>query len=95
MRTYWVDVRWEVVKINKQVNAVVSKRLHATIVVGSWVDVVNTDGVGTELLHKSGIELALLGVHQWIIRDELVSNAYETRLAAAQLRNRDGSHPYP
>lgn len=95
MRTYWVDVRWKVVKINKQVNAVVSKCLHATIVVGSWVDMVNTDGVGTELLHKSGIELALLSVHQWIIRDKLVSNAYETRLVAAQLKKQDGKHPYP
>ena len=95
MRTYWIDVRWEVIKINEQVNAVVRKRLHAAIVVGGWIDVVNTDGVCTKLLHESGIELALLGVHQRIIRDELVSNAYEIMLAAAQLRKRNGRHPYP
>jgi len=40
------------------------------------IDVVDSDGVGTKLLHKVGIELALCGVDERIVLNQLIRNAY-------------------
>lgn len=43
--------------------------------VGRRVDMVDTNGIGTKLLHQARVSLALLRVDQRISRYQLVSNA--------------------
>lgn len=73
--TYGKDVSREGVHINHGIDPSVSKSLHATIVVGRRVDVVDTNGIGTQLLHQARVSLALLSVDQRISRYQLVRNA--------------------
>jgi hypothetical protein len=40
------------------------------------IHMIHTDRVGTKLLHESGIELALGGIYEGIIFDELVGDTY-------------------
>ena len=40
------------------------------------IDVVNADCISAQLGHANKIALALCGVNQGILRDELISNAY-------------------
>lgn len=44
--------------------------------VGSGIYVINPDGVGAESLHERSVKLALHVVHQRVVLDELVCDAW-------------------
>jgi hypothetical protein len=64
----------ESVQVEPDVDTSVGEGLHAGVVVGFWVNVVNADGVGAQGLHQVGIEGALGVVDERIIWQELVGN---------------------
>lgn len=71
---YRQDIRVKRIEVNQQVNTGISKCGHATIVVGTCVNMIDPQSVGAKLLHKLDIALALLGVDQRVIRAKLVCN---------------------
>jgi hypothetical protein len=74
--SYKLDIRLEAVHINPNVYVVLSKGVHATRVVRRRVYVVDSNRVGSKLFHEGGVELALRGVRERIVFDQLVGNAY-------------------
>ena len=74
--TYQLDVGLEAIHVHKKVYPCICESLHATGVICGGIDVVDTDGVGTEGLHEGGVCAALLYAHQGVIRDELVRYAW-------------------
>lgn len=64
----------EGIEIEPDVDSCIAESGHAAIVIGSWVDVVDADGVGTDGLHGLGVELTLVGVDERIVRGTLVCN---------------------
>lgn len=73
--TYRVDISCEVVEIHEDVDPVIGKCGHAPVVVGLGVNVVDTDGIGAQCLHRLRIERALCGVHQRVMGNQLIGNA--------------------
>ena len=73
--SYESNVGLEAVQVDEDIDAMRREGIHATRVLSRLVDMVDPDGVGTELVHQCGIALALLGLDKRIIFDELVSNA--------------------
>lgn len=71
---YGKDVSGKGIKVDKSVNPNISKRLHTSIVIGCRINVVDSDGVGSKLLHQGSVSLALLSIDEGIIRTKLISN---------------------
>lgn len=59
--------------------------------VAGGVDVVDTDGVGANVLHKTGVELALGVVDERVVGDELVGDSCITVKKLCQ-SNLDKTH---
>lgn len=74
MSSYRYNVCVEGVEVNQQIDAGISKSVHATVMVGTCIDVIDAQGVCAELLHELDIALALLCVDKRVIRAKLVSN---------------------
>jgi hypothetical protein len=74
LSTYNSDVCFEVVHIDPQVYSGICKGAHATRVICLAIYMVDANGISTELLHKSGIQLALGRVGERVLIDELVGN---------------------
>jgi hypothetical protein len=70
-----LDVRVESVQIKPDVDTGVGKSLHAVVVLGLRINMVNADGVGTESLHQVRVEGALGVVDKWVLWQELVGHA--------------------
>jgi len=58
--TYLRNLCSEGIHINEQVDSSILKSRHASVVVAASVNVVYANGIGAELLHECGIELALV-----------------------------------
>lgn len=71
---YLLNLSFKSVKVDEEVNAGFRESLHTTCVVGSWVDVVNANGVDAQFGHASDVSDALIGVDQRVVRSELVGN---------------------
>lgn len=71
---YGKDISGKGIKVDKSVNSNISKRLHTSIVISRRINVVDSDGVGSKLLHQSSISLALLSIDERVIRTKLISN---------------------
>lgn len=69
-----LNVRIEGVQVEPDVDAGVGEGLHAAIVIGVGIDVVDADGVGAEGLHQIGIAGALVVVDERVIREKLVGD---------------------
>jgi hypothetical protein len=74
LSTYNSDVCFEIVHINPQVYSGICKGVHATRVICPAIYMVDANGISTELLHKSSIQLALGCVDERVLVDELVGN---------------------
>ena len=74
---FHVEVRVEGVQVDPGVDACVGKGCHAAIVISGGIHVVDADGVGSECLHEIGVELALLGIGEWVVLSKLVGNTCE------------------
>ena len=72
-----VDGRVERVQVQEEVDSFIGKCLHASVVIGLWVHVVDADRVGAQLAHESRIALALRDVDQRVFGDELVRDAFQ------------------
>ena len=70
-----LDVRVEGVQVKPDVDAGVGECLHAVVMFGLRINVVNADGVGTKSLHQICVECALGVVDKWVLGQELVGNA--------------------
>jgi len=70
--SYWVDLCGKGVEIDKEIDASIRKCRHARSVIGGWVYMVDTDRIGTELLHERRIKPALVGINERIFGDQLV-----------------------
>ena len=71
---YISNVGLEAVQIYPQVDSNCGKCIHTPRVVLRGVNMVYTNRVRSELLHQCGVELALGGVHEGIIFDELIGD---------------------
>jgi len=78
---YWdsdkLDVRLETVHVDEEIDACLSKCLHASRMVREGINMVDPDGIRSKLLHQSSIKLALVCVDQGIVGNELISNAWK------------------
>jgi len=74
-RIYLVNRRVESFQINKQINSGVLKGGHAPVVVSVRIDVVDTDCVGAQFLHQSGVQFALSGINERVIVGKLVGDS--------------------
>lgn len=72
---YLLDLSVKGVEIDKQVNARIRKRIHAASVVGSGIDMVDSDAVDAQLGHASDVAFALIRVNERVIGDELIGDA--------------------
>ena len=72
--SYVADVGLEAVQIDEAIDPFSCECIHAPLVVGGFVDVVDSDCIRSELLHKVCITLALFGIDKRIVFDELVGN---------------------
>jgi hypothetical protein len=70
-----LDVRVEGVQVEPDVDAGVGEGLHAGIMVGARIDVVDADGVGSEGFHQVGIASALFIVDERVVRQKLIGDA--------------------
>lgn len=77
-----VDGRVERVQVQEEVDALVGEGLHASVVVGLGVHVVDADGVGAQLAHEGRIAFALRDVDEGIFGDELVRDAFQVVLCS-------------
>ena len=79
----WVvrkDVRAESVKVEEQIDASILEGAHTLVMIRCWVDVVDTNGIGSECLHECSIQFALISLGKWVVRSELVRNALDEPL---------------
>ena len=74
--SYVSDVGLEAVQIDKYMDPIGCEGIHTPRVLGRLVDMVDSDGICTELVHQSRITLALFGVDERIIFDELVRDTF-------------------
>lgn len=82
---YISDVRFEAVHINPNVYVVFRERIHAARMVCRSVHMVDSDGIGAQLFHESGIELALGRICERIVFVQLIGNTWrENRLVDGQ-----------
>ena len=72
---YLVDLGVKGVQIHEQVDASLVKCTHTAAMVTGGVHMVYSNGIGSELLHGSGISSALSLVEQWVERDKLISDS--------------------
>lgn len=72
--TYLINSRVKCFQINKQINTGIRKGRHAPVVVSVRIDMVDTDCVGAQFLHQSGVQLALSGINEGVIVGKLVGN---------------------
>jgi hypothetical protein len=77
LRRSLVDLRVERVEIQPDIDAGISKCLHARIVVALGINVVHADRVCANCLHEVGIQGALRRGDERVLGDELVRDAYE------------------
>ena len=70
------DIAAKRIEVEPDVDARVVEGLHALVVVGGRVDVVDADAVGAEGFHEGGVELALGGGERVVV-GELVGDACE------------------
>lgn len=73
--SYLLDLRIERVQVQPNVDASIGKCLHAIVVVGIRVDVVDAYRVGANLLHQRRVELALVIVDERVVGDQLVGDS--------------------
>jgi hypothetical protein len=74
LSTHNSDVCCESVHIDPQVYSGICKGVHATRVLCPAIHMVDANGISTELLHKSSIQLALVCVDERVLVGELVGN---------------------
>lgn len=72
MRTDLLDLSVKSVEINKQVDASICQSFHAAVMIGLGIDMVDANGVGSQLRHEFNVASALLRVDERIIRNELI-----------------------
>lgn len=76
------DICVESVEVQEYVDAGILKCLHAAVVVGRGVNVVDTNGISAQRFHECGIELTLVGVHERVVRQKLVGDTLDKPLIA-------------
>ena len=76
-KPYLFDLCVKIIKIYEEIDAGLGKRTHAAAMITAGIDVIYTDGIGSQLLHRGCITSALSGVKEWIEGDELVGNPTE------------------
>lgn len=64
----------EGVEIHEKIDSSIRKGGHTTFVIAGRVYVIDSDGVGSKVLHLLGIKLALARVDERVIRTGLISN---------------------
>lgn len=69
------DVGVESIKVEPDVDAGVLESLHALVMFGRGIDVVDTDRIGSEGLHEVGIKLALVVVNERVFWEKLVGDS--------------------
>ena len=79
---YLFDLCVKIIKIYEEIDAGLCKRTHAAAMITAGIDVIHTDGIGSQLLHRGCIASALSGVKEWIEGDELVGNPTELLITA-------------
>lgn len=67
-------MRGKGVEVDKEIDASIGKGGHARSVIGGWVYVVDTNRIGTELLHERRIKPALVGIDERILGDQLMDS---------------------
>jgi hypothetical protein len=72
--SYVSDIGLEAVQIDKGIDTAGREGIHTSSMISSAVDMIDTNGVGAELLHQSSITVALFSIDERIILDELISN---------------------
>lgn len=70
------------VQINKDIDTMRVEGLHARIVIQTRVDVIHTDGVGTQLLHQCSITGTLCTVCAELVALKLVGDALDVPLVS-------------
>lgn len=74
-RIYRLYLCREVVQVNEKIDASLGESVHAALVIGCRVDMVDTDGIGAQVFHLLRITLALVCVNEGIGGKELVGDA--------------------
>jgi hypothetical protein len=72
---YLINSRVESLQINKQIDSGILKGRHATVVISGGVDVVDSDCVGAQFLHQSGVQFALSSINERVIVGKLVGDS--------------------
>lgn len=72
--TYSLNVRVEGVQVDKQVNARVIHGLYTPVVLSIRIHMVHANGVHSQFLHQGKVPLALVGIDERILGNELVGN---------------------
>lgn len=85
--SYLLDLRVEGIKIQPDIYAGGSEGLHAAVVVGGGIDVVNAYRIGANRLHELRVELALRVVNERVVGDELVCDSYRGQWPAGEQRS--------
>lgn len=93
MTSYEVDVSLETVQIHKEIDAVRREDIHATRVVGGFVDVIDSDSVCSQLLHQSSVTATLVDVHKRIIFDQLICDTCRMVQSCTTNFSSWGAHP--
>jgi hypothetical protein len=70
-----LDIRVESVQVKPDVDTGIGKSLHAVVVLGLRINMVNADGIGAESFHQVRVERALGIVDKWVLGQKLVGNA--------------------
>lgn len=82
LRVRLLNLSVEGVQIQPDVDTGIGEGLHAVIVVGRGINVVDANGVGANRLHEVRVELALLVVNERVVGNELVSDAFRLLVTA-------------
>ena len=77
-----LDLRGKSIQIQKQIDVRLLKGIHAALVVAICFHVVDANGIGSELFHQLGVELALVGVDKRVVGGSLVSDACSNEVSA-------------
>lgn len=81
MRTDLLDLSVKSVEINEQVDAGICQSFHAAVMIGMGIDMVDANGVGSQLGHEFNVASALFRVDEWIIRNELIRDTCNKRIS--------------
>ena len=86
--TYLVNLRVESVQVDEGVDTSIRKCIHTRFVICGWIDMVDSNCIGSQSLHEGSIKTTLCALRQGISFNKLIGDSY-TRTTISTSNQKD------